>query len=192
MPIFTFSVIFLSVTAYAVPELSAFLIYDREAILAGEVWRLLSAHLVHFSTEHLVYDLLAFGIAGWIIESRGYRFFELLCFLMALFISIALFIAEPQMSYYGGLSGVACGAIVYFALFGLRESTSWHVVCMMILLFMSARLVIEACTGNFLFVSSNTLFMPMALSHIAGSLVALILFLLQASRKETRNVSSMP
>ena len=93
-----------------------------------------TGHWVHFSTSHLVYDLLALGIAGWIIEARGLPHFGWLCLLAPWLISAVLLLFEPQMKLFGGLSALATTAIVYLALFGLHDAAPWRWVCLAALL----------------------------------------------------------
>ena len=50
------SIVFLAVVVTNVPRLSELLVYDRRAILNGELWRLLTAPLVHFSASHIFCD----------------------------------------------------------------------------------------------------------------------------------------
>jgi len=171
-PIWTLSFSLLAGATYFSPDLTSLFIYDREALLAGEVWRLLSAHLVHFSGQHLCYDLIAFSIAGSFIESYSHQKWFLLCSMMALFISIVLFLAEPDMRYYGGLSGLAVGSIFYLILFHLYyhlHSKFWWMVLLIIL----SKMMVEILYSN---TPSNGLFVHMPLSHIIGSLVALVIF----------------
>lgn len=178
LPIWTSLVVLLSIVTYAVPELYSFFIYDRVAILKGEVWRLWSSHLVHFNTIHLLYNILVFGVSGWIIESKGYSYFGLLCILMAFFIGIFLMLMEPAMSYYGGLSGLACGSIYYLALFGLRESKFWRRVSLLILLIVPIKIFFEIYRNESVLPYSDKLnFMTVPLGHILGILIALFLFL---------------
>ena len=37
--------------------------YDRAAIAAGELWRILSGHWTHVSADHLFWNVLAFVVA---------------------------------------------------------------------------------------------------------------------------------
>ena len=189
MPIWTSIVVLLSVAAYVVPELYHFFIYDRAAILGGEAWRLWSSHLVHFNAIHLLYNILVFGISGWIIESKGYKHFGLLCILMAFFIGIFLMLMEPAMSYYGGLSGLACGSIYYLALFGLSESKFWRRVSLMILLIIPVKISFEIYNSESILPYIGKLdFMTMPVSHIFGILVASFLFFtVKVSEKRKNN-----
>ena len=99
-PIWTCFILGLSLISYAFSQVSSAFIYDRAAIFQGEVWRLFSSHLVHFTKLHLFYNLMAFGVAGGIIEYRGYQHFVPLCFFMAFFIGVFLMVMKPGMIYY--------------------------------------------------------------------------------------------
>ncbi|MEE9338293.1 MAG: rhomboid family intramembrane serine protease, partial [Methylococcaceae bacterium] len=44
------------------------LIYDRALISQGEIWRLLTAHLVHLDSEHLILNLAALLVLGSLLE----------------------------------------------------------------------------------------------------------------------------
>jgi len=41
--------------------------YDPDAIRAGEVWRLLTAHVTHLSANHAILNALGFGLAGAVL-----------------------------------------------------------------------------------------------------------------------------
>jgi rhomboid family GlyGly-CTERM serine protease len=181
-PIWTLSILVLSIICYALPEISSTFIYDRTAILQGEIWRLFSSHLVHFSNLHLFYNLVSFGIAGLIIEHQGYRDYALLCLLMAFFISVFLIILKPDMQYYGGLSGLAYGSIYYIALFGLNESPAWRLICIVTIFLLPLKIILEIYLGeSILPYLGQQNFTAMPLSHIIGCLVALLLFFIKNS-----------
>ncbi len=174
-PIWTCLILGLSIISYALPQVSSALIYDRVAIFEGEVWRLLSSHLVHFTKLHLFYNLIAFGIAGWIIESRGYQYFVSLCLLMAFSISVFLLVMKPNMIYYGGLSGLASGSIYYLALLGLREPQPWRLMCIVTLFLVPIKIFLEIDMSQSILNYSGP-FSLVPLSHIIGCLVAIFLF----------------
>lgn len=161
------------------PFLESILIYDRTAIAHGEIWRLVTGNLVHFSAAHLAYDLVALLVAGAIIETRGYRYYPALCFVAALFIGMVLYWAEPAMLYYAGLSGVATAAIVYLCLHGLTEKGAWRWVCAAALLGLGIKVGIELTFNeSLLFASGSREFLPAPLSHLVGAGAALFLFVL--------------
>ena len=78
--------------------LSGMLVYDRFLILSGEIWRLVSGHLVHFSKGHLLSDLLTFAVVGLIIESRRYPGFGLLCVISAVGVGVVSCIGIAETS----------------------------------------------------------------------------------------------
>jgi rhomboid family GlyGly-CTERM serine protease len=184
MPLFTFLILMASVLSSISPGMASVFIFDRSAILKGEVWRILTSHFVHFSNLHLFYNLLAFGIAGWIIENKSYRHFGWLCVLMASLISISLFILEPDMSYYGGLSGMACGSIYYFALWGTRGNRPWRTICMLLILLIPIKIVAEIYNSASVLPYGGQLpFVPVPTSHVIGIVVAILLYLVEKYRK---------
>jgi len=92
--------------------------YDRAAVASGQVWRLVTAHLVHLGWGHLWPNLLALLLIGGLLE----EFLKPLEWLAAsavtaVAISLGLYLLDPDTQWYVGLSGVlhglvACGAAV--------------------------------------------------------------------------------
>lgn len=86
--------------------------YEREAVLQGEYWRLLTGHLVHGSWLHLLMNGLGLGLVAALFD-RDYTLPAWL--LIALFsvvaIDLGFVLYEPQLLWYVGLSGVLHGAL---------------------------------------------------------------------------------
>ena len=184
IPINTIGVLTLCITSSKVNILASLFVYDREAIFRGELWRLITSHFVHFGNIHLLYNLVVFGIIGWIIEDKKHRHFKLLCFLMAFSISIVLLVFKPDMIYYGGLSGIACGSIIYCSLRCLSEPPPWHTISILSIIFLFVKVSLETYNNGSLLPYWGTQdFIPVPLSHIVGSTTAFMLFLL------THNIS---
>lgn len=176
-PVVTLLVVAAGIGTYVIPSLASQMVYDRAAILSGEVWRLLTGNWVHFSTRHLLYDLLALGIAGWIIERRGYPHFALLCVLSALSIGTVLLAIRPEVQSYGGLSGVATGAVIYLALRGIKEPAPWRWICVATLVLITGKILLESTTGRSIIAAADSVpFVSLPLSHIVGGLTAALLF----------------
>lgn len=84
--------------------------YDREAIAGGEIWRLVSGHLVHLGPSHFAMNVLALAILVVVLPALATWRQWLFCFLLsALSIDIGLFVFQPAVSWYVGLSGVLHG-----------------------------------------------------------------------------------
>ncbi len=108
---------------YLSPELAGRLEYDRTAIAAGELWRLLTGHWTHWSGEHLFWDLLVFAVAAALWERLGRRRRLLACLLCsALAISLALWVLLPQVALYRGLSGLDCALVTALAAESIRRA----------------------------------------------------------------------
>ena len=88
----------LALATAVVPEtLLASLEYNRTAILAGELWRLWTGHLVHFSAEHAIMDGIALLVASFMTirlfgKGRCWRHF----FWLAPMISLGLMCGRPR------------------------------------------------------------------------------------------------
>lgn len=91
-------------------DLAGALRYQRAEILHGQLWRLLSGHLLHLGGAHLLLNLCGLGLV-WALFARelsglvGWR--VLLC--SALGVSLGLLLFDPDLVWYVGLSGVLHG-----------------------------------------------------------------------------------
>ena len=93
--------------------------YDRDALQAGQEWRVLTAHLVHLNTLHLLFNL-----AGMLLLCELlWRDFPVLhgaglLIAAAVGISGALYWIHPELAWYAGLSGALHGLWAGCALAG--------------------------------------------------------------------------
>jgi rhomboid family GlyGly-CTERM serine protease len=176
-PIFTLLILSVSAVSFFSSKITLLLIFDRAALIQGEIWRLLSSHFVHFTPVQLAYNLLVFGIAGSIVERKSRLDFGILCIAMALVISTTLFILRPAMIYYGGLSGLACGFIFYCALLGFTESGPWKVISKLIIILLPIKIFFELYnSASILPYWGQQNFVIMPISHITGVAVSLIFY----------------
>jgi len=95
--------------------------YDRDAIMAGEIWRLITGHFVHLGWKHFIMNIAGL-ILIWLLFGRLMSTLKwTICIIInALFISIGFIIFNKDLNWYVGLSGVlhgmfVCGAIASFA-----------------------------------------------------------------------------
>lgn len=81
--------------------------YEREAVLQGELWRLLSGHLPHLGWSHLFLNLAGLGLLwallGQVFNRLGW---SVLLLASAFTISIGLLLLNPLLHWYVGLSGL--------------------------------------------------------------------------------------
>lgn len=104
------------------PALTPRLEYDRSAIIAsGEIWRLLSGHLLHTNLQHLLLNGAGLLLL-WILHGQHYRtrpFLGATAF-TALMTGLGLLWFSPQTDIYVGLSGVLHGLIIWGGCLDIR------------------------------------------------------------------------
>ena len=91
--------------------------YQRDAIENGQYWRLISGHLVHLGFGHLWPNLAALVIVGALFEgvlpnADWWR----VSFASVAAIDLGLYLFEPGVAWYVGLSGVLHGFVAAGAL----------------------------------------------------------------------------
>lgn len=136
----------LCVLSACLPEaLTAWLEYRRDAILAGEVWRLLSGHFVHYSFAHAILDGLALAMLLSLLDRLGVRSRPLARFgIIAVLLGALLLVAVPDMRVYRGASGLvlaACGMLVV-ALW--RTPPAWRSGSVLLSLLLAAKIWVDA------------------------------------------------
>ena len=88
-------------------NISAVLRYDRSAIAAGGWWRLLSAHIVHLDSHHLILNELGL-VLMWSLFAQDFDPVDWCTIVLcgALAIGCGLWWLSPHVAWYVGASGV--------------------------------------------------------------------------------------
>lgn len=119
--------------------------YERTGLAAGEVWRLLGAHLVHLSWSHTLLNGAAVVLIGVIFSTRA----TLMWWLVALAVSIVaidlgLWFVSTDVGWYVGLSGALHGLFAVGAWLEWRQGQRSGLYLMLGLI---AKLVFEQFAG---------------------------------------------
>ncbi|HVE77555.1 MAG TPA: rhombosortase [Gemmatimonadaceae bacterium] len=161
-----------ALVAWLAPAVGDALVLDRDAVRGGELWRVATGSLVHFSASHLGYNLLAVGLAGWLLEARGRRVAPLLI-ASAIGVGAAVMMFAPELARYGGLSGVAYALVVTVALDALGDAGAWRRLGATTLAAAGGKLAWEWGAGVYVLVDADAAgFVPVPVSHAAGAVVA--------------------
>lgn len=168
-----------SFAAFYIPGLANDLLYDREAILKGEWWRLFTCHLVHFSFSHMLINLAVITFAYSIIWPR-FRSLEYVLVCCIVLIGPALFLCDSNLAVFGGASGLAAAAFFFILLDGYRSSVSAKKQFYGMALFLCLGKVVY----EFQFDVAQSHFLPkgvqaVPLSHLLGYLAALGVYVQQ-------------
>ncbi len=97
--------------------------FDRAGILAdGQLWRLLTGHLVHLGWTHLAMNLAGLWLV-WLLYGQSLATGRWLLLIVAssIGISSALLVLDPWLNWYVGLSGVLHALIVAGIVVQLRH-----------------------------------------------------------------------
>jgi rhomboid family GlyGly-CTERM serine protease len=102
------------------PQGLAALRYDRAALIAGQYWRLATAHLVHLNGAHLLLNLAGlFLLCELLWSDLPLRHGAGALAAGGLAASALLFLFHPELTWYAGMSGAVHGLWVACALAGL-------------------------------------------------------------------------
>lgn len=156
------------------PSLSELLIYQREAIRAGEFWRLFTGHFVHLNLVHAVMNAAGTVLVSllFVHEIRRWQWWVLVL-AAPVVISLGLWFKQPGLHGYAGFSGVL-HALLYFGV--ARMLVSAPLLAGSILLLLIGRQVWEQTAfynPEYLRHWINGRVMPDA--HLFGGLTGLVL-----------------
>jgi rhomboid family GlyGly-CTERM serine protease len=163
--------------------LCSFMEFDRELILEGEFWRVLTCHLVHWSPEHFFLDGLVFIALGIVFEKKiGPRYWKILM-VSAFAVSMALLCFQNNLHAYRGISGlINTQFILGVGLFVFDRNNEKFMKVLYIIIFAIHvfKVVYETINGVSFFNTETLgdmgLFTPLA--HLAGAMMGLFYLLI--------------
>ncbi|MCB1055237.1 MAG: rhombosortase [Acidobacteria bacterium] len=120
-------------------------VYERAAVLRGEVWRLVTAYFVHLDPRHLAWNLLALGVVALLFAGElPARTWLVVTLVTCVGASVALLLFSPRVVAMAGLSGLLHGLLAAGAL-AAAKARRWTGFLALALL--TAKLVAEAVHG---------------------------------------------
>ena len=86
--------------------------FERSGIAAGELWRLLTGHLVHLGVSHTVLNLAGLVLV-WFLVGRAFDWKQWLWVMAGSVVAIdlGLWFGAPSLEWYVGLSGLLHGML---------------------------------------------------------------------------------
>jgi rhomboid family GlyGly-CTERM serine protease len=174
-PWMTLAMALVSTAALLFEPVSGGLIYDRPLIFKGQLWRLWSAHVVHFGLSHFTWNLAVFLPSGIWLERLWPATTRWFYLLSPLIISAALLLLDPTLTRYAGLSGIATGMLMLLACLQLgrrKEEPAWFWVSVLALV--GIKMGVELFTRAPVFVSGFGDIRTVPLAHIFGIISAMV------------------
>lgn len=165
-------------------DLGSILRYDRDLILAGEWYRLISANFVHLNTTHLVLNMLGIALI-LIFFSTHLELYQwlILIIISSLFVSFNLLLFNTDVLYYVGMSGVLhslfiVGAVIEIRLFPI---SGWLLSVVLTLkvaqeqLLNDSMLAADSMMGGYVLVDS----------HLYGAITGIFFVTLLINKRKT-------
>jgi rhomboid family GlyGly-CTERM serine protease len=182
-------------TTYAFESLLDLLQYDRTAILQGQIWRLITGNLVHWSAAHFLLDISVFVFVGLLFEDSFGKSYPWMLLVVSLVVTISVLVGLPEMITYRGFSGVDSGQLAGVLCLEFRsrsrKMTEWFLLIGATGMFV-VKLLYEVITGRLFFVTESLgdIGAPVPLAHVAGTVGALVFLALQWSLFTSRRNES--
>ena len=121
--------------------------FDRAGLASAELWRLVSAHLVHLGWGHTLLNIGGLAALTYVlpIERLSVSWWLGVLLMSAAAIDIGLYVWHPQLAWYVGLSGVlhglwAAGAVVLIV-------TGERLIGAILILVLLAKVIREQISG---------------------------------------------
>jgi rhomboid family GlyGly-CTERM serine protease len=152
--------------------LRAPLVLERQAVLAGEWWRILSGHLWHGEAAFAAWDLGVLALLGAWVERRSRAELLAALGLGALFSGVAVLVLRPDLASYQGSSALASALLVTecLRLLGRGSDAFVRVAAALGLLFLAAKIAFESVgLWPSVALGSASHLESVAVAHLAGA-----------------------
>jgi len=119
--------------------------YDLNLINNGNYWLMLSGHFVHLNWTHWALNMAGLAIVAFFFSPYGNVVQWLLVILISsVFVSLGMYLWNPDVITYVGLSGVLHGLFIYGA---IRETRFYPASGYALLALLVAKLIWELMSG---------------------------------------------
>ena len=154
--------------------------YDHARVAEGELWRLLTGQMVHWTARMAIADLAVLLVLGFWLEREGRRrAVSLALGLGAVFVAAGVVFPPSGVPFYRGSSGLASALFVLAALEAVRPPArlSSRTLAAGALLIFAAKLAWEIAGGHPLFAGGLPQDVePMPLIHLLGGIAGAVAF----------------
>jgi rhomboid family GlyGly-CTERM serine protease len=137
--------IFCLAAALAGEEGREWLRWDRDALVDGQLWRIVTGHFVHLSWSHFLLNLGAFFLVWMIVGDRlEPGIWIVLIAVCVAGMGLGFWFVAHELQWYVGMSGLLHGLLMAGLIVGIRSSPTESVL---IGSFVVAKLVFEQFSG---------------------------------------------
>ncbi len=161
-------------------QVSDQLIYNRNAVMTGEYWRLITGHFFHSNGNHFMLNAAAVALL-WALHGQNYRHKNyLMVFLVsAIICSLGMYWFSGHIVLYVGLSGVLHGFFVWGALMDIKHKEKTGYI---LLIGVIVKIIHEQVYGASAEVESLIAASVATDAHLYGAIGGLLAFLVDHLR----------
>ena len=119
--------------------------FDRTGIRSGELWRLVSGHFVHLGWPHFALNAAGLALVWYLVgEAHNLRQWAIIGAISIVVMDAGLWIFDPGLQWYVGLSGLLHGILAAGLVTRLRSPDMETILLLLLLL---SKLVWEQVIG---------------------------------------------
>ncbi len=166
--------------------------YERTGLAAHEMWRVLTAHLVHLGWTHTIMNLAALWLIAWLFgglfSPPNWLWLGLAA---ALGISAGLWWFSPEIGWYVGISGILHGFTMAAAIILMSHRIA---AGYLVLLMVGGKIVWEQASGALPMTALTSGGAVVVDSHLYGALVGALvsIAMILSSRRSGADADSHP
>lgn len=163
--------------------------YEWANFAWGQSYRIITCNWLHFSWNHLGWDLAVFAVLAGLCERRSRPGLLWMLSIASISIPLAVQLMHVELKTYRGLSGIDSGLFAMLALSLAIEharSNDWRMVAIFVasLSALIAKIAWEIQLGGNIFVSDQS-FIPLPVAHMTGVLIGLSIAVVAAIKQMT-------
>lgn len=171
----TWHILLMSITLIICQAFQSELIFQRQLIMEGEIWRIMTGNWVHTNTPHLIMNIVGLWLL-WMLfnETLKPHMFYLSLFITNLSIGLALLILNPELFWYAGLSGSLYGLYIIGASIALMHKD--YIGSIPLFIIIPTKLVMDLTQNDLTGFSEQLINAPVSTeAHIYGVISALVI-----------------
>ena len=116
------TIFLVSIVLFAFQFFTDELVFHRELIIKGQIWRIVSGNFVHSNYLHLFLNLAGLWIFTFLfVDSLPVKTFIFATLFLSIFIGSGLFFFNPELIRYYGFSGVLYGLFICGASYSILQ-----------------------------------------------------------------------
>ncbi|HEX4795052.1 MAG TPA: rhombosortase [Humisphaera sp.] len=149
--------------------------YDRSLVLRGQIWRIATCHLTHWSNVHALWSGLAFVALAGMCEVRSRLLTATTICISSVAIGGAMLLFLPKVEVFRGLSGIDSALLGLLAVMILRSRTSasakWLALAAIVLF--ALKVSGEMLGLRSVFLGKESEVIPLPAAHLIGFVTGL-------------------